>query len=138
MANLRCLTIKAKEPFRLADFYRSVFELKTVSEDAELIRLSDGIFRLALLKEADPERTGIHAGGFEVEDTDRVKANAESGGEPLPPSELQVADSDHNLIDVSTRSFAVPAEKSPYPVRHIALYTADPKRLSNFYGTRLG
>lgn len=138
MSNLRCLTIKAKEPSRLADFYRTVFELKTVSEDAELIRLSDGVFMLALLKEADPERTGIHASGFEVEDTDRVKTNAESGGEPLAPSELQVVDSDHNPIDISTRSFVVAPEKTPYPIRHMALYTADPKRLCEFYAAAFG
>jgi len=42
MSQLRCLTIKAKEPSRVADFYRAVFELKTVSEDPELVRLRMG------------------------------------------------------------------------------------------------
>ena len=50
MSQLRCLTIKAKEPSRVADFYRTVFELNTVSEDPELVRLSDGVFTLAFLK----------------------------------------------------------------------------------------
>ena len=39
MAYLRSLTIKASEPARLADFYRAVFELSTVSEQPDLIRL---------------------------------------------------------------------------------------------------
>ena len=33
MAFLRGITIKANDPSKLADFYRAVFELKTVSED---------------------------------------------------------------------------------------------------------
>jgi catechol 2,3-dioxygenase-like lactoylglutathione lyase family enzyme len=49
MPQLHCLTITAKDPGRLADFYRKVFELKTVSEEDGLIRLSDGVFTLALL-----------------------------------------------------------------------------------------
>lgn len=138
MSQLRCLTIKAKEPARLADFYRSVFELKTVSQDPNLIRLSDSVFTLALLKEANPDGTGLHASGFEVDDIDGVKEKAEIGGQASPQSELQVADSDRNLIDVTSRSFGVTPEKTRYPIRHIALYTADPKRLSNFYAAAFG
>ena len=47
MAYLRNLTITANEPTGLADFYRAVFELNTVSEESNLIRLSDVIFTLA-------------------------------------------------------------------------------------------
>jgi catechol 2,3-dioxygenase-like lactoylglutathione lyase family enzyme len=138
MSHLRCLTIKAKEPDRIADFYRSVFELKTVSEDPELIRLSDGAFTLALLKERNEESTGLHASGFQVEDLNSVQQKAEKGGPASPQSNLQVADADHNLIDLTTKDFGVAAEKTRYPILHIALYTADPKRLSNFYGDTFG
>ena len=138
MSQLRCLTIKASEPARVADFYRSVFELKTVSEDPELIRLSDGVFTLALLKERNEESTGLHASGFQVENLGSVQEKSGKGGQASPQSELQVADSDHNLIDLTTKDFGVAAEKTAYPIRHIALYTADPKRLSNFYGEALG
>ena len=68
MSQLRCLTIKAKQPSRIADFYRSVFELKTVSEDPELVRLSDGVFTLAYLKESKEDSIGLHASGFQIED----------------------------------------------------------------------
>ncbi len=134
MAYLRSLTIKASEPARLADFYRAVFELKTVSEEPSLIRLSDGLFTLALLKENDEALTGIHASGFQVDSVDSVKQNAAKGGPGSPHSEFQVMDPDKNLIDLSARSFGSSAEKTPFPIRHLALFTADPRRLADFYG----
>jgi catechol 2,3-dioxygenase-like lactoylglutathione lyase family enzyme len=138
MSQLRCLTIKAKEPSRVADFYRAVFELKTVSEDPELVRLSDGVFTLAFLKKSKEGSEGLHASGFQVEELESVQEKSEKGGQASPQSEAQVADSDHNLIDLTTKNFGVAAEKTRYPIRHIALYTADPKRLSNFYNAAFG
>jgi catechol 2,3-dioxygenase-like lactoylglutathione lyase family enzyme len=138
MSQLRCLTIKAKEPSRVADFYRAVFELKTVSEDPELVRLSDGVFTLAFLKKSKEGSQGLHASGFQVEELESVQQKSEKGGQASPQSEAQVADSDHNLIDLTTKNFGVAPEKTRYPIRHIALYTADPKRLSNFYNAAFG
>jgi catechol 2,3-dioxygenase-like lactoylglutathione lyase family enzyme len=138
MSQLRCLTIKAKEPSQVADFYRAVFELKTVSEDPELVRLSDGVFTLAFLKESKEGSEGLYASGFQVEELESVQEKSEKGGQASPQSEAQVADSDHNLIDLTTKNFGVAAEKTRYPIRHIALYTADPKRLSNFYNAAFG
>jgi catechol 2,3-dioxygenase-like lactoylglutathione lyase family enzyme len=138
MSQLRCLTIKAKEPSQVADFYRAVFELKTVSEDPELVRLSDGVFTLAFLKKSKEGSEGLHASGFQVEELESVQEKSEKGGQASPQSEAQVADSDHNLIDLTTKNFGVAAEKTRYPIRHIALYTADPKRLSNFYNAAFG
>ncbi len=138
MSQLRCLTIKAKEPSRVADFYRAVFELKTVSEDPELVRLSDGVFTLAFLKKSKEGSEGLHASGFQVEELESVQEKSEKGGPASPQSEAQVADSDHNLIDLTTKNFGVAPEKTRYPIRHIALYTADPKRLSNFYNAAFG
>jgi catechol 2,3-dioxygenase-like lactoylglutathione lyase family enzyme len=138
MSQLRCLTIKAHEPGRLADFYRSIFELKTVAEDPELVRLSDGVFTLAFLKEGNEDATGLHASGFHVEDLGKVEQKSEIVGQASPQSEAQVADPDQNLIDLTTKDFGVAPEKTRYPIRHIALYTADPKRLSNFYGDAFG
>jgi predicted enzyme related to lactoylglutathione lyase len=135
MAFLRGITIKANEPSKLADFYRAVFELKTVSEDTDLIRLSDGLFTLAFLKEADEDLTGIYASGFEVENVDAVKHIAEEGGPASPHSEAQVMDPDLNLIDISASGFGKTAETTPFPIRHLALFTADPRRLAVFYGT---
>jgi len=138
MAYLRSLTIKASEPTRLADFYRAVFELETVSEGPDLIRLSDGVFTLALLKESDESLTGLHASGFQVESLDGVKQTAEKGGAPSPHSEFQVMDPDKNLIDVTTRDFGLSTAKTPFPIRHMALFTADPKRLADFYAETFG
>lgn len=135
MPQLRCLTITAKEPVRLADFYREVFELKTVAESDALVRLSDGIFTLALLKDDGEGPHGIHASGFEVLDLDGIKGKAPSKGRGSGPySEAQVADPDGNLVDLSRRSFGATQERTPFPIRHLALYTAEPKRLSDFYG----
>lgn len=134
MSQLRCLTIAAKDLSRLADFYRGVFELKTVSEEDSLIRLSDGVFTLALLKGREDGARGLHAGGFEVQDLDGVKGRIANGGKASAPhSEWRVADPDGNLIDLTGKSFGAAQEKSPFPIRHLALYTTDPKRLANFY-----
>jgi catechol 2,3-dioxygenase-like lactoylglutathione lyase family enzyme len=138
MSQLRCLTIKAKEPSRVADFYRAVFELETVSEDPELVRLSDGVFTLAFLKKSKEGSEGLHASGFQVEELQSVQEKSEKGGQTSPQSEAQVADLDHNLIDLTTKNFGVAPEKTRYPIRHIALYTPDPKRLSNFYNAAFG
>lgn len=138
MSQLRCLTLKAREPGRLADFYRSVFELKTVSEDPAAIRLSDGVFTLALIAEGDEEATGLHAAGFQVADLETLRRGSESRATGSPQSELRVADPDGNLLDVTTGGFGVAPDKTALPIRHIALYTGDPKRLSNFYGDAFG
>jgi catechol 2,3-dioxygenase-like lactoylglutathione lyase family enzyme len=134
MSQLRCLTITAKEPIRLADFYREVFELKTVAESETLIRLSDGVFTLALLKEQDEAAQGLHASGFEVQDLEGIKEKAPKSGKGSGPySEGQVADPDGNLVDVTRRSFGAAREKTSFPIRHIALYTGEPKKLADFY-----
>lgn len=134
MPQLRCLTIKAKDPKRLADFYRKVFELKTVSEDGSLVRLSDGVFTLALLNQHGDGTWGLYASGFQVENLDGVKDKVERGGKASSHGEWQIADPDGNLIDLTAKGFGAAQEKSPFPIRHLALYTADPKRLANFYG----
>jgi len=136
MDQLRCLTIKTKELNRLADFYREVFELKTVSEEASSVRLSDGVFTLALLKEHGEDSQGIHASGFQVEDLDGVKKKVDKGGQAsFPYGEWRVSDPDGNSIDLTGKSFGAAREKSPFPIRHLALYTSDPKRLADFYGS---
>ena len=138
MSQLRCLTIKAKEPSRVADFYRTVFELNTVSEDPELVRLSDGVFTLAFLKENKEGSMDSTPAAFKSKSWRAFSKNRKRVGQASPQSEAQVADSDHNLIDLTTKDFGVAPEKTRYPIRHIALYTADPKRLSNFYNAAFG
>src|ERR1043165_979239 len=134
MPQLRCLTIKAKEPRRLAAFYRRVFEVKTVSEDDSLMRLSDGVFTLGLFKGNGERKNGLNASGFRVEDLDGVKQKAaRQESDAAPYSEARIADPDGNLIDLSRQSFGSSDEKSSFPIKHLALYTADPKRLSEFY-----
>lgn len=135
MPQLRCLTITAKEPARLADFYREVFELKTVAESEALVRLSDGVMTLALVREDDEGARGLHASGFEVQDLDGIRSKAQNSAKGSGPySEGQVADPDGNLVDLTRRSFGSSPQRTPFPLRHLALYTAEPKKLSDFYG----
>ena len=84
-------------------------------------------------KAAPMDRTPIPGGDDIV-----TPLNVLTGGQASPQSEAQVADPDHNLIDLTTKDFGLAPEKTRYPIRHIALYTADPKRLSNFYGDAFG
>jgi len=135
MPQLRCLTIAAKEPARLADFYREIFELKTVAESEALVRLSDGVMTLALVREDDESARGLHASGFEVQDLDGIRSKVQNSAKGSGPySEGQVADPDGNLVDLTRRSFGASPQRTPFPLRHLALYTAEPKKLSDFYG----
>jgi predicted enzyme related to lactoylglutathione lyase len=135
MSQLRCLTITAKEPVRLADFYREVFKLETIAESDALVRLSDGIMTLALVQEQDESARGLHASGFEVQDFEAVTEKAQKTGKGSGPySEGQVSDPDGNLVDLTRRNFGASQERTPFPIRHLALYTAEPKKLSDFYG----
>jgi hypothetical protein len=47
-------------------------------------------------------------------------------------------DPDKNLIDVTTGDFGVSTTKTPFPIRHMARFTADPKRLADLYGAVFG
>ena len=90
-------------------------ELKTVSEDPELVGLSDGLFTLPFLKQSKEDSTGLYASGFQVEDLASLQQKAGEGGQASPQSELQVADSDRNLIDLTIKDFGVAAEKPAIP-----------------------
>lgn len=134
MAQLRGLAIVAKDPGRLADFYRRVFELKAVSESGSGILLSDGTFTLGLLKNGSGN-AGMRAAGFRVESAkpvrDKFKGTATKGS---AYAEWQIADPDGNLLDVSEKPFSAACAPGPFPLRHIALYTPNPRRLADFYG----
>jgi catechol 2,3-dioxygenase-like lactoylglutathione lyase family enzyme len=45
----------------------------------------------------------------------------------------EMRDPDGNHIVLNRRAFDAAYQKTPVPVRHIALYTPDPQRLANFY-----
>jgi catechol 2,3-dioxygenase-like lactoylglutathione lyase family enzyme len=142
MPELRRLAINAEDPAELAVFYHKVFDLEKIGEQGGAVFLSDGIFSLALL----PLRRGVCSGfsyvGFEtarVESIQKKLSQREDGARSLVESlaggeiEYEMRDPDGNAIGLCKRAFEVAYQKTPVPIRHIALYTPDPQRLADFY-----
>jgi catechol 2,3-dioxygenase-like lactoylglutathione lyase family enzyme len=142
MPQLRRLGIAAEDPAKLAAFYQKVFDLETVGEETGGVFLSDGSFNLALLPTTENGARGLSYLGFEaarIESIERKLARLETGElkiidcEPSAGVEHEIRDPDGNVIGLCKRAFDVAYTKGPVPVRHIALYTPDPRRLANFY-----
>ena len=142
MSQLRQLVIAAAEPSRLAGFYQEVFELDKIDESQGAVFLSDGIFNLALLPEADPEKRGLRHLGFDTTRAESIRIKLANLN--LADSDLQevssvagidheLRDPDGNLVGISRRAFDVAYQQRPVPIRHIALYTPNPQRLRDFY-----
>jgi catechol 2,3-dioxygenase-like lactoylglutathione lyase family enzyme len=142
MPQLRQLTIAASDPNRLSSFYQEVFELEQIEENQGTVFLSDGTFNLGLLPEADPAKRGLRHLGFdtarvetmrkklihfEIAESDVREVNSAAG------IDHELRDPDGNLIGVSRRAFDVSYEPRPAPIRHIALFTPNPRKLADFY-----
>ena len=142
MPQLRQLVIAAEDPGRLARFYQEVFDLDRIEENQGALSLSDGVFNLSLLPEADPEKRGFRHIGF---DTFRVEsigqklshvgmaASAFCEVNSVVGIDHEIRDPDDNIVGVSRRAFDVAYATRPVPIRHIALYTPDPQKLADFY-----
>ncbi len=146
MPQLRQLTIAAGDPQRLAGFYREVFELEKVEESNDAVLLSDGVFSLALMREPAADQQGLRQLGFEtvrVESLGKKLARvggAEADLQPIDSPagvEFELRDPDGNRVGICRRAFDAAYERCPVPIRHIALYTPQPQRLSDFYCTVL-
>lgn len=133
MPQLRCLTIAAEDPKRLADFYGKVFELVPTKKDGDEAALSDGAFVLAFVKSAPDRPSGFYQIGYQVEDMERILGHFGRMVTKLAGGSIHVVDPDGNRIEASPGSYPAALRKTTFPIRHLALYTADPKRLANFY-----
>ena len=142
MPQLRGLGITAEEPAKLAAFCQKGFDLEAVGEEKGAVFLSDGTFNLALLPTKEGAVRGLNYLGFDTARIDSIRkklAHAKSGDAnlvecaPKAGIEYEMRDPDGNAIGLCKRAFDVAYEKGPVPIRHIALYTPDPQRLSNFY-----
>jgi catechol 2,3-dioxygenase-like lactoylglutathione lyase family enzyme len=141
MPELRQLGIAAEDSGRLADFYRKVFDLETVGEDNGRVILSDGVFNVALFPVADGTKRGLRHLGFEAARAESIRKKLErwqgsiSVSESAESAEVdhEMRDPDGNRILLNRRAFDAAYQKTPVPVRHIALYTPDPRRLADFY-----
>jgi catechol 2,3-dioxygenase-like lactoylglutathione lyase family enzyme len=118
MAKLRHLALFTRQPEKLADFYRKVFELEEVFRTKNgSVHLSDGEVNLAILNANDPKdpddvkRMGMYHFGFHVDDQETVARRIqELYPEGAPKSrpkgtsyaETRGMDPDGNLFDIST------------------------------------
>ena len=143
MPKVRHLAIAARNPRRLADFYRQALELQTVQESESAISLSDGTINLVLLPLQPDQSQGLDHIGFQVEEVEAMRQRLQKSGKEVPPPqrpddrfypEFRIADPDGNGIVFSAQGLGVSEERTPFPIRHIALYTPDPQRLADFYG----
>lgn len=142
MPQLRQLMIAAENPPRLAEFYREVFELDPIDTAQGAVFLSDGVFNLALVPEADPNRQGIRHIGFETVRVESLGRKLAQSGmdaaslvavQSVSGIEFEVKDPDGNLVGICRRAFDVAYEERPVPIRHVALYTPNPQRMADFY-----
>ena len=96
MAKIRHIAVFAREQEKLADFYKTVFDMKEVhrhyaegSSDKQAIYLSDGYINLAILPAGADYPEGIDHFGFEVEDSKEtaalaLRSGASQGRESVP------------------------------------------------------
>jgi catechol 2,3-dioxygenase-like lactoylglutathione lyase family enzyme len=147
MPQLRQLAIAAENPAGLAAFYRDVFDLETIGEEKGVVFVSDGSFNLALLPEGKDRARGFSYLGFETARVEsirkRLAQTAQQAASPVESStdsgiDHEMRDPDGNLIGLCNRAFEVSYQKGPVPIRHIALYTPNPRRLADFYCGILG
>jgi catechol 2,3-dioxygenase-like lactoylglutathione lyase family enzyme len=146
MPELRCLGIAAADPPRLAAFYQQIFNLEQIGEENGTVLLSDGDFNLALAPAGESEPRGLRYLGFQTARVESMQTRFKRGGRDVtiveselgPGIEHALRDPDGNVIGLCKRAFDTSYSKGPVPIRHIALYTPDPRSLASFYCTILG
>lgn len=147
MPELRRLGIVAENPARLAYFYRKTFDLEEIGEEDGALFLSDGDFNLAFIPRREGALPGLTNLGFQMARVESIEKRLPYGqdgnqADIQPVAALaidhELRDPDGNRIGLCRRAFDVSFSKSPVPIRHIALYTPDPRRLADFYCGVLG
>lgn len=130
MAKLRHLALLTNQPERLAEFYKTVFDLREIYRTKNgSIHLSDGEVNLAILNAKNPKdpneprRMGMYHFGFHVEDqeviAERIRGVYPEGAPKARPkgtsyAETRGRDPDGNLFDISTWGWSgkpLPKEK---------------------------
>ena len=142
MPQLRQLVIAAEDPSRLASFYQDVFELEKIDEIKGAAFLSEGVFNLALVPEAEPQKQGFRHLSFDTARPESIRkklahVNVVEANlaevDSYTGTNYELCDPDGNTIGICHRAFDVGYEKRPVPIRHIALYTPNPQRMADFY-----
>jgi catechol 2,3-dioxygenase-like lactoylglutathione lyase family enzyme len=129
LPGIRHIAIHAKDPERLADFYKSVFAMKEVGKtvtrdtDSTVLYLSDGAFSLSLIKNAPTSSFGIQLIGIQVESIKAIEEKLKTSpaflyeGEPAvevfrrskpgPFKSCYLRDPDGNYVDLSEEGWPV-------------------------------
>jgi catechol-2,3-dioxygenase len=118
MAKLRHLALWTRQPEKMAEFYKRVFEMSEMYRTKNgSIHLSDGEVNLALLNANDPKdpndhvRVGLNHFGFHIDDQEtvvqRIREIYPEGAPQARPkgtsyAETRGTDPDGNMIDLST------------------------------------
>ncbi|HEY7060090.1 MAG TPA: VOC family protein [Chloroflexota bacterium] len=124
MPALRHIAVVAEDPARMAEYYKSVFEMYEVRRSASgAVYLSDAVMSLVLLPhrpDGETAKLGPHHFGFQVEDVATVQtrmaaagADATAHGTPRDGryAEQWSSDPEGNRVDLSVAGWAtVPAE----------------------------
>lgn len=114
---IRHLAIVTRNPAKVAEFYKNVFELDYIEgapADGSLY-LTDGYFNLAILPHSlsASHAVGFNHFGFVVESRDetvkRIIEQGEEGPKERPPgrayAELRGADPEGNMFDISEHGY---------------------------------
>jgi predicted enzyme related to lactoylglutathione lyase len=124
MPALRHIAVVAEDPARMAEYYKTVFEMREVRRSASgAVYLTDGVMSLVLLPhrpEGETAKLGPHHFGFQVEDVAAVQqrmaaAGADATTHATPRdgryAEEWASDPEGNRVDLSVAGWAtVPAE----------------------------
>jgi len=110
---IRHVTIHADKPDEVAEFYKSVLDLKDVGRGKDgSILLSDGDVSMTLTSRRILDRTGIQYIGIQIDDWASTEARFEEFGfdMPLPKegqTEVEVRDPEGNLYVMSQQGWKV-------------------------------
>ena len=118
MAKLRHLAIKTRNPGKLAEFYKQVFDMKEIVRGENgSVHLSDGLVNLAILSadenSKEPQHLpGLYHFGFQVDDMGEIAERFRKiypEGAPVSRSatyaETRGKDPDGNLFDISVHGW---------------------------------
>jgi len=113
---IRHIALYTPNPERLADFYRSVLDMREVERtDRGSIFVTDGYVNVALLFQRKEEPLGLNHFGFHVKSNEEMRLRAERAGvrpgakrpARIPFAEYRVHDPEGNGFDISEKGFRV-------------------------------
>jgi len=119
MAKLRHLALLTRQPAKMADYYKRVFDMKEMYKTKNgSVHLSDGEVNLAILNANDPKEPGHPDGlyhfGFHVDDSQETAKRIKEIHPAGAPKEREATyaegrgcDPDGNLIDISSTGWGL-------------------------------